>query len=319
MILPLSRCHNSAQFLLPHLAFALLTQSRAFTRRVRCGMKWCIVEIRDFIADSPSVPSAPRRSIVARDALRLRMPDFRKAHAEPWSTREMPAGHDSGGSCMGRRLYRRMHTKENGRTSPSINDHVTGWVHRGRTWPVRLGRHEDEDVLSYINAVASSLGTYLYGRRFNQMMVYWETAHTIPDLSQVELTGHGCGRRPKRSFTRGPWPSRAAHEHALSGSLIPRRSGGSSRRRPRHLDRRPRTRRGSDQAGLGRRVPPNHQPGDCRGRKALLSYGVCGNLQLLDERRFGSGVLTCGTASVACEVQASAGHSMSVQSRPTIH
>ncbi len=49
------------------------------------------------------------------------------------------------------------------------------------------GAHEDEDVLSYINAVASSLGTYLYGRKIYEMMVYWETAHTIPDLSQVEL------------------------------------------------------------------------------------------------------------------------------------
>jgi hypothetical protein len=68
------------------------------------------------------------------------------------------------------------------------------------------GAPEDEEVHSYINALASSLGTYLYGRRMYETMVYWETAHT---------------------FTHGPLPSRAAHERVLNGSSIQRRSGGS--------------------------------------------------------------------------------------------
>src|SRR5215472_14840020 len=40
----------------------------------------------------------------------------------------------------------------------------------------------DEEVFSYINQLASSVGTYLYGRRMYETMVYWETAHTVPNL-----------------------------------------------------------------------------------------------------------------------------------------
>jgi dihydrofolate reductase len=36
----------------------------------------------------------------------------------------------------------------------------------------------DEEVHGYINELASSIGTYLYGRKMYEMMVYWETAKT---------------------------------------------------------------------------------------------------------------------------------------------
>jgi dihydrofolate reductase len=38
------------------------------------------------------------------------------------------------------------------------------------------GAPEDEEVHSCINELASSVGTYLYGRRMYETMVYWETA-----------------------------------------------------------------------------------------------------------------------------------------------
>jgi hypothetical protein len=40
----------------------------------------------------------------------------------------------------------------------------------------------DEEVNVFINQITSSVGTYLYGRRIYESMVYWETAHTIPNL-----------------------------------------------------------------------------------------------------------------------------------------
>ena len=49
------------------------------------------------------------------------------------------------------------------------------------------GAPEDEEVHSYINALAPSLGTYLYGRRMYETMVYWEPAHRIPDQPQFVL------------------------------------------------------------------------------------------------------------------------------------
>jgi dihydrofolate reductase len=42
----------------------------------------------------------------------------------------------------------------------------------------------DEEMNPFINQLNSSVGTYLYGRRMYEAMVYWETAHTVPDLPQ---------------------------------------------------------------------------------------------------------------------------------------
>jgi len=41
------------------------------------------------------------------------------------------------------------------------------------------GAPEDEGVHSYVNELASSVGTYLYRRRMYETMVYWETADAI--------------------------------------------------------------------------------------------------------------------------------------------
>src|SRR6266403_5713997 len=49
------------------------------------------------------------------------------------------------------------------------------------------GAPEDEELHSYINQLASSFGTYLYGRRMYETMVYWETAHTVRDQPQFVL------------------------------------------------------------------------------------------------------------------------------------
>ncbi len=39
----------------------------------------------------------------------------------------------------------------------------------------------DEDVLAFVNDLERPVGTYLFGRRMYETMVYWETAHTHPD------------------------------------------------------------------------------------------------------------------------------------------
>ncbi|MFF0726559.1 dihydrofolate reductase family protein [Streptomyces sp. NPDC004134] len=44
-----------------------------------------------------------------------------------------------------------------------------------------LGRGaEDPEVHTFINDLFRPVGTYLYGRRMYETMVYWETAHTEP-------------------------------------------------------------------------------------------------------------------------------------------
>jgi dihydrofolate reductase len=58
----------------------------------------------------------------------------------------------------------------------SLDGHAEG-AHGGFDW----GAPEDEALHSYINQLASSLRTYLSGRRMYETMFYWETAHTVPD------------------------------------------------------------------------------------------------------------------------------------------
>jgi dihydrofolate reductase len=39
----------------------------------------------------------------------------------------------------------------------------------------------DEEVHRFVNDLERPIGTYLYGRRIYETMVYWETADTLPD------------------------------------------------------------------------------------------------------------------------------------------
>jgi dihydrofolate reductase len=41
-----------------------------------------------------------------------------------------------------------------------------------------------EEVFRYITELSASIGTYLYGRKMYETMVFWETAQTLPDLPE---------------------------------------------------------------------------------------------------------------------------------------
>jgi dihydrofolate reductase len=45
----------------------------------------------------------------------------------------------------------------------------------------------DEELHSFVNEATKGIGTFLYGRRMYETMVYWETAHTIPDQPDFVL------------------------------------------------------------------------------------------------------------------------------------
>ena len=44
----------------------------------------------------------------------------------------------------------------------------------------------DEEVHAFVNVLERQVGTYLYGRRMYEVMVYWETARTVADRPSVE-------------------------------------------------------------------------------------------------------------------------------------
>src|SRR2546429_7610041 len=43
----------------------------------------------------------------------------------------------------------------------------------------------DEEVHNFVNDLERPVGTYLYGRRMYEVMVFWETAHTVAGQSPV--------------------------------------------------------------------------------------------------------------------------------------
>src|SRR5450759_2905676 len=43
----------------------------------------------------------------------------------------------------------------------------------------------DEEVHAFVNDLERPVGTYLYGRRMYEVMLYWETARTVADQPPV--------------------------------------------------------------------------------------------------------------------------------------
>jgi dihydrofolate reductase len=66
----------------------------------------------------------------------------------------------------------------------SINTSLDGYV-ADESGQIDWGA-PDEEVFAFINDFLRPIGTYLYGRRMYETMVYWETAQNLPDQQPVE-------------------------------------------------------------------------------------------------------------------------------------
>jgi dihydrofolate reductase len=67
----------------------------------------------------------------------------------------------------------------------SMNASLDGYIedeHGGFGWIA-----PDEETFTDIGELMSSFGTFLYGRRMYETMVYWETADQVPDQQRFEL------------------------------------------------------------------------------------------------------------------------------------
>jgi dihydrofolate reductase len=150
----------------------------------------------------------------------------------------------------------------------------------------------DEEVHSFINDFERRIGTYLYGRRMYETMLYWETAQTIPDQPPVV-----------RDFT-GIW--QAAEKIVYSKTL---ESVSSARTRiEQHFDpaavREMKQSSGHDisvggsdlaaqaiKAGVVDELHLFVNPVVVGGGTSALPSDIRWDLKLLDERRFGGGVV----------------------------
>ena len=82
----------------------------------------------------------------------------------------------------GRRMYETMVYWETAHAEPDQPPHILQYA---RDWQAAEGGlgtgADDPEVHTFVNDVFRPVGTYLYGRRMYETMVYWETAHTEPD------------------------------------------------------------------------------------------------------------------------------------------
>jgi dihydrofolate reductase len=150
----------------------------------------------------------------------------------------------------------------------------------------------DEEVLRFVNDLERPVGTYLYGRRMYETMVYWETGHTV------------LGQPPADRDFAGIW--RAAEKIVFSKTL---ESVSSARTRiERDFDpglvrqlkaaaEHDMTVGGADLAGQALRAGLVDElqlflvPAVVGGGKRALPDGVRSDLDLMDTRRFAGGAV----------------------------
>jgi dihydrofolate reductase len=150
----------------------------------------------------------------------------------------------------------------------------------------------DEEVHRLVNDLERPVGTYLYGRRMYEVMVYWETADTLPDqppfsrdfaeiwqaadkivYSKTVETAASARTRIERDFD----PEAVRQLKASAGRDIT--VGG------------PELAAQAIRAGLVDELQLFVAPVVVGGGKRSLPNDVHLKLELLDERRFGSGVV----------------------------
>ena len=151
----------------------------------------------------------------------------------------------------------------------------------------------DEEVHSFVNELERPVGIYLYGRRMYEVMVYWETADTLADQSPS----------PEREFA-DIWKaadkivySKTLEQAASARTRIEREFDPEAVRRLKASAERDLSVGGPDlaaqaiKAGLVDELHLFVVPIIVGGGTSSLPDGVRVKLELLDERRFGSGVV----------------------------
>lgn len=150
----------------------------------------------------------------------------------------------------------------------------------------------DEAVHSCVNELASSVGTYLYGRRMYETMVYWETAHTIPDQPPFVLDWARQWQAADKIVY-----SRTLTEPSSARTRIEREFDPDAVRRLKASAGHDITVNGPELAGQALRAGLVDEiqmivfPVIVGGGKRFFPDGVRLDLELIEERRFDNGVV----------------------------
>jgi dihydrofolate reductase len=150
----------------------------------------------------------------------------------------------------------------------------------------------DEEVHTFVNDLERPIGTYLYGRRMYEVMLYWETAHTVPDQPRFVLDFAEIWRAADKVVYSKTLETASSERTRIERGFDPEAVRQMKRSAERDLGV-----GGPDIAGQAIRpglVDEIHlfvTPVVVGGGKRSLPSGVRLNLELLEERRFRSGVV----------------------------
>ena len=149
-----------------------------------------------------------------------------------------------------------------------------------------------EDVHAFANELERSIGTHLFGRRMYETMVYWETAHTRPESSPVELDYADIWQAADKIIY-----SRTMTDVSSAHTRIEREFDPDSVRRLKETARRDLSVGGAELAAQAIKdgvVDEYHlflNPVVVGGGTSALPDNIRLDLELLDEHRFSSGVV----------------------------
>jgi dihydrofolate reductase len=150
----------------------------------------------------------------------------------------------------------------------------------------------DEEVHRFVNDLERSAGTYLYGRRMYETMVYWETAHAVADQPPVGLDFAGIWQAADKIVYSTTLDAVSSAKTRIERSFDP-----AAVREVKATSERDITVGGPDlaaqaiKAGLVDELHLFVVPFLLGGGKPSLPGDVRMQLELLDERRFTSGVV----------------------------
>ncbi len=150
----------------------------------------------------------------------------------------------------------------------------------------------DEEVHAFVNDLERPIGAYLYGRRMYEVMVAWETAHTFADQSPVTQDFAAIWQAADKFVY-----SRTLATVSSARTRIERAFDPDAIRQMKAQAERDISVGGPDlaaqaiKAGLVDECHLFLTPIVVGGGKQSLPNNIRWNLELLDERRFGNGVV----------------------------